>query len=88
MVAKDCGSGFNSPRAAATARSWETNVGEQHFIEKAVSVQVYAQSSFWGTANDHPCQTNPTQKVMGSGLALFTHPVSYGRNRLRARLSP
>ena len=71
MVAKDSGSGFEPPRAAATASSWETNVGEQHFIEKAISVQVYAQSSCGGTANDHHCQTNPTQNVMGSGLALL-----------------
>ena len=72
MVSKDCGSGFELPRAAATASTWESNVGEQHFTEKAISLQVYAQSSCWGTATNHPCQTNPTQKVMGPGSALLT----------------
>ena len=72
MVSKDCGSGFELPRAAATASTWESNVGEQHFTEKAISLQVYAQSSCWGTTTNHPCQTNPTQKVMGPGSALLT----------------
>lgn len=47
-------------------------MGQQHFTEKAISLQVYAQSSCWGTATNHPCQTNPTQKVMGPGPALLT----------------
>ena len=68
VVPKDCGSGFELPRAAATASTWESNVGEQHFTEKAISLQVYAQSSCWGTATNHPCQTNPTQRMMGPGL--------------------
>ena len=72
VVPKDCGSGFEPLRAAATASTWESNVGEQHFTEKAISLQVYAQSSCWGTATNHPCQTNPTQKVMGPGSALLT----------------
>ena len=72
VVRKDCGSGFEPLRAAATASTWESNVGEQHFTEKAISLQVYAQSSCWGTATNHPCQTNPTQKVMGPGPALLT----------------
>ena len=77
MVTKDCGSGFEPPRAAATASTWESNVGEQLFTEKAISLQVYAQSSCWGTATDHPCQTNSTQKVMGPGLALLTPSFSW-----------
>ena len=72
MVSKDCGSGFELPRAAATASTWESNMGKQHFTEKAISLQVFAQSSCWGTATNHPCQTNPTQKVMGPGSALLT----------------
>ena len=77
MVAKDCGSGFEPPRAAATASTWESNVGEQRLTEKSISLQVYAQSSCWGTATDHPCQTNSTQKVMGPGLALLTPSFSW-----------
>ena len=72
VVPKDCGSGFEPLRVAATASTWESNVGEQHFTEKAISLQVYAQSRCWGTATNHPCQTNPTQKVMGPGSALLT----------------
>ena len=66
IVAKDCGSGFELPRAAATASTWESNVGKQHFTEKAISLQAYGQSSCWGTSTNHPCQTNSTQKVMGA----------------------
>ena len=77
MVAKDCGSGFEPPRAAATASTWESNVGEEPFTEKAISLQVYAQSSCWGTATDDPGQTNSTQKVMGPGPALGTPCFSW-----------
>ena len=77
MVAEDCGSAFEPPRAAATASTWESNVGKQLFTENAISMQVYAQSSCWGTATDHPCQTNPTQKVMGPGPALGTPCFSW-----------
>ena len=52
-------------------------MGEQPFTEKAITLQVYAQSSCWGTAADHPCQTNSTQKAMGPGLALLTPSFSW-----------
>ena len=45
VVPKDCGSGFEPLRAAATASTWESNVGEQHFTEKAINLQVYSQRS-------------------------------------------
>ena len=45
MVTKDCGSAFEPLRAAATGSTWESNVGEEHFTEKAITLQVYAQSS-------------------------------------------
>ena len=77
MVATDCGSGFEPPRAAATASTWESNVGKQPFTEKAISLQVYAQSSCWGSATKHSCQTNSTQKVIGPGLALLTPSFSW-----------
>ena len=77
MVPKDCGSGFEPPRAAATASTWESNVGEQRLTEKSISLQVYAQSSCWGTATNHLCQTNPTQKVMGPVPALVTPCFSW-----------
>lgn len=74
VVPKDCGSGFEPLRAAATASTWESNVGEQHFTEKAINLQVYSQRSCWGTATDHLCQTNPTQRMMGPALLTSCFP--------------
>lgn len=61
---------FKLPRAVATASTWQSNVGKQHFTQKAINLQVYTETSCWGNATNH--QTNPIQRMIGPGPGLLT----------------
>ena len=86
-VPKDCGSGLEPLRAAATGSTWESNVGEEHLTEKAINLKVYSQRSCWCTATDHLCQTNPTQRMMGPGPGLLT-PCFPWKKLPRSKVEP